>query len=173
MIKRMLTAASVTLIVSCSFAQNNTIYLELLGNGLLYSLNYDRMVTDKISVRAGYGGLTVSQFVTDENAAPGTFSITNEDVKITMIPLIVNYLRGGGNHKLEIGGGVVLVSVDWSGTVEELGSFKLGADGALPTGNLGYRYQKSEGGFFFKASLCPFFAETMVTSVGLGFGYSF
>ena len=67
----------------------------------------------------------------------------------------------------------MLVSIDWSGTVEELGSFKLGVDGSIPTGNLGYRYQKSEGGFFFKASLCPFFAETMVTSVGLGFGYSF
>ena len=34
MIKRMLTAASVTLILSSGFAQNNTIYFELLGNGL-------------------------------------------------------------------------------------------------------------------------------------------
>ena len=58
------------------------------------------------------------------------------------------------------------------GNAENL-NFKLAADGAIPTGNFGYRYQKSEGGFFFKASLCPFFAETMVTSVGLGFGYSF
>ena len=166
MIKRMLTAASVTLILSSGFAQNNTIYLELLGNGLLYSLNYDRMVTDNISVRAGYGGLTVS------NSTVSSGVIVTEDIKITLIPVLANYLRGEGNHKLEMGGGIVLVSVDYSGNVADV-DFSLAADGAIPTGNLGYRYQKSEGGFFFKASLCPFFAETMVTSVGLGFGYSF
>ena len=166
MIKRMLTAASVTLILSSGFAQNNTIYLELLGNGLLYSLNYDRMVTDNISVRAGYGGLTVS------NSTVSSGVIVTEDIKITLIPVLANYLRGEGNHKLEIGGGIVLVSLDYTGNVADV-DFSLAADGAIPTGNLGYRYQKSEGGFFFKASLCPFFAETMVTSVGLGFGYSF
>ena len=166
MIKRMLTAASVTLILSSGFAQNNTIYIELLGNGLLYSLNYDRMVTDKISVRAGYGGLTVS------NSTVSSGVIVTEDIKITLIPVLANYLRGEGNHKLEIGGGIVLVSLDYTGNVADV-DFSLAADGAIPTGNLGYRYQKSEGGFFFKASLCPFFAETMVTSVGLGFGYSF
>ena len=166
MIKRMLTAASLTLILSSGFAQNNTIYLELLGNGLLYSLNYDRMVTDNISVRAGYGGLTVS------NSTVSSGVIVTEDIKITLIPVLANYLRGEGNHKLEMGGGIVLVSVDYSGNVADV-DFSLAADGAIPTGNLGYRYQKSEGGFFFKASLCPFFAETMVTSVGLGFGYSF
>ena len=166
MIKRMLTAASVTLIVSCSFAQNNTIYFELLGNGLVYSLNYDRMVTEKISVRAGYGGLTVSQMT----ISSGT--IVNEDIKITLIPVLANYLRGEGNHKLEMGAGIVLVSLDYTGNVADV-NFSLAADGAIPTGNFGYRYQKPEGGFFFKASLCPFFAETMVTSVGLGLGYSF
>ena len=166
MIKRMLTAASVTLILSSGFAQSNTIYFELLGNGLAYSLNYDRMVTDKISVRAGYGGLTVS------NSTVSSGVIVTEDIKITLIPVLANYLRGEGNHKLEMGGGIVLVSVDYTGNVADV-DFSLAADGAIPTGNLGYRYQKSEGGFFFKASLCPFFAETMVTSVGLGFGYSF
>ena len=168
MIKRMLTAASLTLILSSGFAQSNTIYFELLGNGLAYSLNYDRMVTDKISVRAGYGGLTVSQMRAD----PTGFGIITEDVKITMIPVLANYLRGEGKHKLEMGGGIVLVSIASTVNAADV-NFKLAADGAIPTGNFGYRYQKSEGGFFFKASLCPFFAETMVTSVGLGFGYSF
>jgi hypothetical protein len=168
MIKRMLTAASVTLILSSGFAQNNTIYLELLGNGLVYSLNYDRMVTDNISVRAGYGGLTISERSSD----PSGFGIITEEIKITMIPVLANYLRGEGKHKLEIGGGIVLVSLDYTGNVADV-DFSLGADGAIPTANLGYRYQKPEGGFFFKASLCPFFAETMVTSAGLGLGYSF
>ena len=166
MIKRMLTAASLTLILSSGFAQSNTIYFELLGNGLVYSLNYDRMVTEKISVRAGYGGLTVSQMT----ISSGT--IVNEDIKITLIPVLANYLRGEGNHKLEMGAGIVLVSLDYTGNVADV-NFSLAADGAIPTGNFGYRYQKPEGGFFFKASLCPFFAETMVTSVGLGLGYSF
>lgn len=141
-------------------AQANTVYFELFGNGLVYSVNYDRMVTDNISVRAGYGGLTVKSIETQEEA------------KITMIPVLGNYLMGDGNHKLEIGGGVVMVSIDYSGNVEDI-DFSIGADGAIPTGNLGYRYQKPEGGLFFKASLCPFFGDEMVTSIGLGLGYSF
>ena len=75
------------------FPQANTVYFELFGNGLLYSVNYDRMITDNISVRAGYGGLSVSS------------ASTMEDVKITMMPVLGNYLMGGGNHKLEIGAG--------------------------------------------------------------------
>jgi hypothetical protein len=124
------------------------------------------MVTDKISVRAGYGGLTVSQISVTSGV------LVTEDIKITLIPVLANYLRGEGNHKLEMGGGIVLVSIASTVNAADV-NFKLAADGAIPTGNFGYRYQKSEGGFFFKASLCPFFAETMVTSVGLGFGYSF
>jgi|TARA_B100000959_G_C14843901_1_gene567229 hypothetical protein len=142
------------------FPQANTVYFELFGNGLLYSVNYDRMITDNISVRAGYGGLSVSS------------ASTMEDVKITMMPVLGNYLMGGGNHKLEIGAGIVLVSVDYSDNIEDV-DFSLGADGSIPTGNLGYRYQKPEGGLFFKASLCPFFADEMVTSFGLGIGWSF
>ena len=149
-------------------AQANTVYFELFGNGLVYSVNYDRMVTDNISVRAGYGGLTVSSTSVDSE----TSLILTEDVKITMIPVLGNYLMGDGNHKLEIGGGVVMVSIDYSGNVEDI-DFSIGADGAIPTGNLGYRYQKPEGGLFFKASLCPFFGDEMVTSIGLGLGYSF
>jgi len=148
-------------------AQANTVYFELFGNGLVYSVNYDRMVTDNISVRAGYGGLTISNLSYDE-----TLGFINEDIKITMIPLLGNYLMGESNHKLEIGGGVVMVMVDYSGNVADI-DFSIGADGAVPTGNIGYRYQKPEGGLFFKASLCPFFGEEVVTSFGLGIGYSF
>ena len=148
-------------------AQANTIYFELFGNGLVYSINYDRIVANNISVRAGYGGLSISNLTTNDTGLPLT-----EDIKITMIPILGNYLMGGGNHKLEIGGGVVMISMDYSGNIADI-DFKIGADGAVPTGNIGYRYQKPEGGFFFKASLCPFFGEEMITSIGLGLGYSF
>ena len=166
MIKRMLTAASVTLILSSGFAQTNTVYLELFGNALVGSINYDRMVTDNVSVRVGYGSMSTTSSTYESGL------MVTEDVGITMIPIIGNYLLGEGNHKLEVGGGIVMVTVDYSGNVEDI-DFTVGAEGSIFTGNVGYRYQKPDGGIFFKASLCPFFGDGMMTWFGLGLGYSF
>ena len=163
MIKRMLTAASVTLILSSGFAQTNTVYLELFGNALVGSINYDRMVTDNVSVRVGYGAINVT------STTEGTLT---EEVGITMIPIIGNYLRGEGSHKLEVGGGIVMITVDYTGSMEDL-NFSIGAEGSVFTGNVGYRYQKPDGGIFFKASLCSFFGDELVPWFGLGLGYSF
>ena len=138
MIKRMLTAASLTLILSSGFAQTNTVYLELFGNALVGSINYDRMVTDNVSVRVGYGSMSTTSSTYESGL------MVTEDVGITMIPIIGNYLLGEGNHKLEVGGGIVMVTVDYSGSVEDI-DFTVGAEGSIFTGNVGYRYQKPDG----------------------------
>lgn len=67
--------------------RNHTIYAELGGAGLLYTLNYDMQLlesNDNIGTRIGIGYLN----------------------ELFIIPLQLNYLLGTKNHKFEIGAGV-------------------------------------------------------------------
>ena len=59
-----------SVLLCCSFqtvkGQTNNIYAELLGVGLLGSINYERMIIpDKLFARASYGGISVSNTSSD------------------------------------------------------------------------------------------------------------
>jgi hypothetical protein len=74
----------------------NTIYAELLGNALSYSLNYERMIQDNIGLRVGvsYFALTVASSP-DKNFTPTVFSM----------PLMGMYFVGTEASRLELGFG--------------------------------------------------------------------
>ncbi len=74
----------------------NTIFLELGGNGLIYSVNYERIMPSDVSLRAGFSYMSVS-------GASGTASA---NVSALGIPLTFSYLGlGGGSAKFELGAG--------------------------------------------------------------------
>ena len=83
-------------------APENAIYFEALGPGILYSINYERMVTEAVSIRIGYSSWQVTT----------PFLITSS-VSFTGIPIMVNVLQGDGNSKLELGAGIEFVSVQF------------------------------------------------------------
>lgn len=157
-----LTLSSLALIVfinNYSFSQShpNSIYFEALGNGALYSLNYDRLFTENFGGRIGIMYLSSFDmiFTSAEN--------------LLLIPVMLNYFSGS-EHKLEIGAGVVIVSADY------IGFFGLGSGGTGigGTATLGYRYQQTDGGFLFRAGFTPFFGEGgFQPSGGLSIGFSF
>jgi hypothetical protein len=62
----------------------NTVYLELLGNGLLYSVNFDRLITPNVSVRLGFSTLTIAGTDNQTGVSAG--------VSLTTIPLTASYL---------------------------------------------------------------------------------
>lgn len=64
-------------LIDYSITAKNTVYAELAGNGGLYSVNYDRLVTRNISVRAGvsYWGFTYGD---TPNSKLSTYSTTIE-----------------------------------------------------------------------------------------------
>jgi hypothetical protein len=71
----------------------NAIYLEVLGNGGLFSLNYERLVSTKVTLRVGVANWTIQ----------------DEDKKtVTTVPLTVANLPSGGGRGWELGGGLVL-----------------------------------------------------------------
>jgi hypothetical protein len=135
----------------------NAFYVELLGNGLLYSLNYDRLFADQISGRVG---IMLIGAANDTSAAG-----------VIAAPILANYLFGRGNSHFEAGIGITLMS----GAVENVEEIEEeGFSGAVGTATLGYRYQRPGGGFVFRAGLTPFFGGGGILPwFGLSFGYGF
>jgi hypothetical protein len=69
----------------------NAVFLEVGGSALFLSINYDRMLSEYFSLRAGIGG----------------FSVEGDGALLS--PILFNLLLGPPSHKLEIGAGISLV----------------------------------------------------------------
>jgi hypothetical protein len=135
----------------------NCIYLEFLGNGLMYSLNYDRMLSNSIGFRIGAGFFSTNDRDSDDHLTVATF------------PATLNYIKGKGKHKFEIGAGVMLLTV--SGNID---LFDFEGSGLAGTATFGYRYQPKKGGFVFRIGFTPLFGEFgFLPFGGLSLGYSF
>jgi hypothetical protein len=139
----------------------NAVYVELFGSGLLYSINYDRLLTPNV---AGRVGLMFASAEDDEGDS-GTVAI---------VPITASYLFGRGNSHFEAGLGFAVASADFDTEelidVDESGS----STGVYGTGVLGYRYQRPDGGFVFRAGLTPIITtDSFLPWFGVSFGYGF
>lgn len=122
----------------------NTIYGEVLGGGLLYSLNYDRLIIDQLAVRAGFSYIS---FDVSSSSSSGTSS---SSFSTLMIPVGANYVGlYSGSHGLETGLGATLVYASGSGSGFGYSSSASGVGGFM-TANIGYRLQPVNGGFNFR-----------------------
>jgi hypothetical protein len=146
----------------------NAVFVELLGNGGLYSINYERMLTDQLGLRVGYAAWN----------SPLWFEGTTPD-RYQTVPVTMSYLLGRGERKLELGGGITFgqgTSDRSSGTGRDF-SFR------TLTAMVGYRSQPREGGYLFRVGATPFYSfddgeeaypdPGLFFSVGISFGYRF
>jgi hypothetical protein len=137
----------------------NSVFAEGLGAGLLYSINYERMVLDDLGVRAGFGywGVGASATVNGQTSGASASFIT--------VPLTLSY-TGIRSHKnsLELGGGATVIHA--SGAASGLGvSASESATSALGTAMVGYRLQPTgHAGFMFRVGA--------MALVGKGLGFS-
>ena len=154
-------------IFSVGFSQTNFVKVEGLGLGLFSSLNYERMVGEKLGVRVGYGGLSLD--TTDDL----DFSTTT--IKVTAIPIGVFYnALGQNNHKLTVGGGIDMISLEVTGGVVDLLGVDLSEGISAPYGQVGYRYHRGTGGFHLSTDLYMImFDGASLSTVGIGLGWSF
>lgn len=129
----------------------NGLFVELGGNAIIYSLNYERFVTDNAAIRAGFGWIGVTASATDG------YSTDTASASFTMIPLTASYLGlRSGNHALELGGGAVIVTVSGSVSNDASGAEAFGsASGVVGTGIVGWRYAPLNGGFNFRVAYTP------------------
>lgn len=133
----------------------NALFAELLGNGLVYSINYERLFeSPDIGLRVGASYMSLG-------ASGGGGS---SSVSWLSVPVVGSYYAGGENHKLQLGVGVTFVYI---ATAAQSGSLVGSASGLvpMPTAVLGYRYIPAKGGFGFSVGFTPIF----VTGKGGGF----
>lgn len=123
----------------------NAVFVELVGNGLLYSVNYERLFeSPDLGVRVGASYMSFG-------ASGGGAS---SQVSYASFPIVGSYYLGGENHKLQLGAGATLVYVS---SAASSGTLVGSASGLvpMPTGVLGYRYIPAKGGFAFSIGLTP------------------
>jgi hypothetical protein len=151
--------------ITGSRVARNTIYLEALGSAVLYSINYERFLSDVVSLRLG--GSLISLTASD--------TVTTESVSMVAVPITLSYLGlSSGDHAFELGGGATIVSFSArasdSGGTSAFGS----ASGVAGTAIAGYRYAPRAGGINFRAAFTPVFGSGgFVPWFGLAVGYGF
>lgn len=140
----------------------NSIFFEILGNGGLFSINYERGFTSNL-----YGRLGFSHWTAKNSWGPGTKIMTT-------IPVLVTYFTGHKQSHFEIGGGFLFGKYkDYYGsnsTIVDLTSF------------VGYRYQSPGNGILLRIGLTPFLSldnkanypdKGLDLSGGVSYGYHF
>ena len=150
--RRVLCCASLLLALSATagHAQDTAppmraVYVELLGNGGVYSVNYERALTPAVRVRVGAASWTTDSFW------------SNAETRIQTFPMTLHVVSGGGAHHLETGIGVLP------------GHRSRDRDFGVPGGFVsliafvGYRYERPPRRFVFRMGFTPFY----------GFGFSF
>ncbi|MBS9523043.1 hypothetical protein KIH41_05810 [Litoribacter ruber] len=182
--KVLLMSALLALLFLPAYAQDvygpptKSVYVELGGAGLPYSVNYDfrfdKHRVDSWGMRIGAGGWAINEG-------------ENSRTSMLTIPLQINRLLGRDKHYFEIGGGATFVRYRdtytsyWGTptiTTSENWNFILDTGNTpalMGTLNLGYRRVPVDGGFTFKANLNPIFNHNGFWPLwfGIGFGYAF
>jgi hypothetical protein len=143
------------------------IYFEGMGQGMLYSINYEYRYFECLSARVGYTSWDIPSFF--------IFPLVMGRTGIQGFPLMANYLLGGGENFLELGVGAVILNVSFDGREVFFGSDFDGSGAiTLYTATLGFRMQPDESGLLFKVAFTPLtnFDEFLPIG-GLSFGYAF
>ena len=140
--------------------KGRAVYLEVLGNGIGYSFNYDQRFQNRFD---GLGFKAGASYFALNGTSVATF------------PFGLNYLLGKEGKYFEMGlGGTYLLASDRSNTFSS-GSDRTFGDGI--TGNMifGYRSEPVDGGFLFRASVTPFFGNGIFWPLffGISVGYAF
>jgi hypothetical protein len=121
----------------------NSVFLEGLGSGFFYSINYERMLLSDFGLRVG------------AEYAPLQSTWTAFDAYAFSFPVTINYLGlGFGAHRAEFGAGTSLTYSKG----ESLLSTKPGFE-VFGLGTLGYRFQPTAGGVQFRVGANTFFGK--------------
>jgi hypothetical protein len=118
-----------------STTKKNTLFVEAFGNGLLYSIGYDRLFfpekTTKLSLSIG-----VTPFIGQKQSTMKIDAWLSPQVNCLI----------GKDHNLEIGIGYTFLGfyIDYINRPH------------LIFYRIGYRYQKTDGGLFFRIGFTPY-----------------
>lgn len=130
--------------------RHNVLYLELGGNALIYSINYERFLTSDLALRVGAGFMSVN--ANDQNNAEAR-------VSLLLAPIMLGWTGArSGAHAFELGGGILVARAGASVRDGAGGTDFDSGSRVWPTATIGYRYVPLQGGFHFKAAFTPVLA---------------
>jgi hypothetical protein len=129
---------------------DNAVFAELLGNGLLYSVNYERIVAVGAGVTLGIrAGASFITYGISSSAGAGNLTLAT-------VPVTVSYYWGPSSHKLQLGLGAsaLYVSAATDSTGQKFSSAEEGL-GIAATAIVGYRYLPARRGVTFGVGFTP------------------
>lgn len=135
---------------------------EILGRGMLWSINFERVVSEQAAVGVGYGQVATEQ------------SEVETDRSARMIPVWMNYyLSDSGNSAFVTGGANVVLN---SGSVKRdtatVSALKLPNDAILPVAGGGYE-SRTDTGFLFRFGAYLLVGDNVKPWMGFTFGQTF
>lgn len=136
-------------------AQN--VFVEIGGQGLLFTANYDSRFSNR---RDGLGGRV------------GIGYLASDGDKVTTIPLSLNYLLGKEKHFFEVGLGATFLATKGN---QDSFFFDENNSNVIGTMSFSYRLQPVDNGFSFRIGLTPVFNSDFFIPYygGLSLGYTF
>ncbi|HEY0142425.1 MAG TPA: hypothetical protein VGF48_16120 [Thermoanaerobaculia bacterium] len=140
----------------------NAVYFELGGSAIVPSFNYERRVSEAWFGRVGFSVIT-SETVEDSDT----------DTTI-VIPITASWIsHRAANHHLEAGGGLTVAAGDRQELFDSIDDEEDQFSAVIATGIIGYRYQKPDGGFQFRAVFTPLIGSGVAAPwAGVSFGYA-
>lgn len=135
--------------------------IEVLGRGIMYSVNFDQVLNDDMAAGFGYGSVA-----TELNSVDG------ESAK--MIPAYFNYYfsRAAGSLYGTVGVNVILNAKKVKGFDATTSDLTFPKDSVMPTFGLGYE-NRGDNGFLFRAAAYGVVGKDVTPWLGFSFGYAF
>jgi hypothetical protein len=153
-------------------------FVELLGAGGLYSINYD-MRTAKAK-RDGWGFRIGVEKIVANVTDTINGGIEKARISFTALPMVLNYLFGKRKGFLELGIGATYfkfkgesISISTIERYQEE-TFRESFGSIIGSFNIGYRHVPYSNGFMYRVAFTPLLIEdTFVPFIGVGLGYHF
>jgi hypothetical protein len=146
------------------FTARNGIYLEAGGSSGRYAVNFSRIFYQKGKLKLNASaGFSLSRSSID-------FDSYTSKKWLPVLPLEFSGFYGKRNHHLELGFGVIFFldqAIELNPDTFEF--YPRTVFGTILPTRIGYRYQKPEGGFFYRVGYTPFFKLPLATGDDLSF----
>lgn len=161
-------------VTNFSAVAKNSLYVEAGGSAVIYSINYDRILTQNWLARIGVSYLGFGTNTLQDGVA------TTLRANVLLIPLtssvLINFPQSP--HHIELGGGATLLFGSAFSDVSNQGFNSLEGAFAGATLIAAYRLQPAEAGFFFRAAFTPVMLFTPIAIAplpwaGISFGGTF
>lgn len=142
----------------------NSIGVEVLGRGLLYGIQFDRVLNDDMAAGIAFGAIATKTAAGLDSGRTASF-----------IPVFMNYYfaREAGSIYLTAGATIVTNANDLNGLSANMGNLTFTSSAVLGTVGVGYE-SRSDNGFLFRVCAYGIIGgSTIVPWGGATFGFAF